>query len=146
MRALLLAFAVTCGLISGAQAQCYLPWDARIDLRPIWLTKACRYDFPQRDGFAGRPKIVVLKPGTILDRFGQPGGRLLAPDGGSYMGRSVPYDRLKMPYYRYEVRRPLRVAAGPAAAWFDQPGGGMQYMTQRRIGELVASGHLKQLW
>ena len=146
MRALLLAFFVTWGLTSGAQAQCYLPWDARPDLRPIWLSKACRYDFPKRDGFAGRPRMLVLRPGTVIDRFGHPGGSFLAPADASYMGRAIPYDRLKMPYYRYQVLKPLRVAAGPAAAWFDQPGGGIQYKTGRRVGELVASGHLKQLW
>lgn len=79
-------------------------------------------------------------------RFGQPGGSFLAPADASYMGRSIPYDRLKMPYYRYEVRKPLRVAAGRTAAWFDQPGGGIQYKTGRRVSELLASGHLKQLW
>ncbi len=150
MRALLLAFVMTCGLVSGAQAQCNspwdAPWDARPDLRPLWLTKACRYDFPKRDGFAGTPRTIVLKPGTVIDRFGHPGGSFLAPADASYMGRSIPYDRLKMPYYRYQVLKPLRVSAGRAAAWFDQPGGGIQYKTSRRVGELVASGHLKQLW
>ena len=150
MRTLLLSFAVMLGLLSGAQARCDrpwdAPWDARPDLRPTWLTKACRYDFPKRDGFAGPVRSLVLKPGAVIDRFGQPGGRFLAPADASYMGRSVPYDRLKMPYYRYQVVKPLRVAAGRAAAWFDQPGGGIQYRTGRRVGELVASGHLKQVW
>lgn len=150
MRALWLAFFVTFGMLSGAQAQCDrpwdVPWDARTDLRMMWLTKACRYDFPKRDGFAGTPRMIVLKPGTVIDRFGYPGGRFLAPADASYMGRAIPYDRLKMPYYRYQVARPLRVAAGKAAPWFDQPGGGIQYMTSRRISELVASGHLKQVW
>lgn len=150
MRALLLAISLTCGLIPGAWARCDrpwdAPWDARYDLRPDWLTEACRYDFPPNDGFAGRRRATVLKPGTIVDRFGRPTGKYLAPADSSYMGRSIPYDRLKMPYYRYEVVRPLRVATGRIGPWFDQPGGGIQYMTSRPIAELVASGHLKQVW
>ena len=122
-----------------AQAECYLPFDARPDLRMQWLQADCRYLFPQRDGFAGPARIVLLRPGTVVDRFGYPGGRFLAPADASYMGRAVPYDRLKMPYFRYEVVRPLRVAAGKAAPWFDQPGGGMQYKTGQPIK--VAGGH-----
>jgi hypothetical protein len=38
-----------------------------------------------------------------------------------------------MPYYRYEVLKPLRVAAGKTAPWFDQPGGGIQYKTGLRV-------------
>jgi hypothetical protein len=51
-----------------------------------------------------------------------------------------------MPYYRYEVLKPLRVAAGKTAPWFDQPGGGIQYKTGPRVQELVARGYLKQAW
>jgi molecular chaperone HtpG len=74
----------------------------------------------------GKPIGIVLRPATVIDRFGHPGGQFLAPADASYMGAGRPYDRLKMPYYRYEVLRPLRVKAGKAAPWFDQPGGGIQ--------------------
>ena len=147
MRLLLTAAWVLIAAMTGAaQAECYLPWDARPDLRMQWLQADCRYHFPPRDGFAGRPKIVLLKPGAIVDRFGQPGGRFLAPADASYMGRAVPYDRLKMPYYRYEVVRPLRVVSGKAAPWFDQPGDGMQYKTGQPIQVLVDKGYLKPVW
>jgi hypothetical protein len=79
MRALLASICILFGAVSGATAQCNLPWDARPDLRPIWLSKTCRYEFPKRDGFAATPRTVWLKPGTVIDRFGQPGGRFLAP-------------------------------------------------------------------
>ena len=49
-------------------------------------------------------------------------------------------------YFRYEVVRPLRVAAGKAAPWFDQPGGGMQYKTERPIQVLIDTGYLKPAW
>jgi hypothetical protein len=149
MKALLTALmilAATLGASAPSLAECYLPWNARPDLRMLWLQQDCRYSFPQRDGFAGRPKAIVLRAGTVIDRFGQPTGNFLAPADASYMGRAVPYDRLKMPYYRYEVVKPLRVQAGKAAPWFDQPGGGMQYKTSERVQVLVERGYLRQIW
>src|SRR5690242_831539 len=146
MRRLLAALVLVLASIGVAQAECYPPWNARQDLRAVWYTPDCRYQFPPRDGFAGAAHMVWLKPGTMLDRFGSPGGAFLAPADASYMGRAVPYDRLKMAYYRYEVLRPLRVAAGKAAPWFDQPGGGIQYKTGRKIAELVAAGYLRPAW
>ena len=147
MKRLLTAVFVLAALTGVARAQCaYLPFDARPDLRMQWLGTDCRYLFPPRDGFAGRPRMLWLKPGTLVDRFGAPTGRFLAPADASYMGRAVPYDRLKMPYFRYQVVRPLRVAAGPAAPWFDQPGRGMQYRTAQRIQVLLDTGYLKPAW
>jgi len=149
MKALLTTLIVLAATLAGSAssfAECYLPWNARPDLRMLWVQKDCRYWFPQRDGFAGRPKAIVLRAGTVIDRFGQPTGNFLAPADASYMGRAVPYDRLKMPYYRYKVVKPLRVQAGKAAPWFDQPGGGMQYKTRKRVQALVDSGHLRQVW
>jgi hypothetical protein len=149
MKALLTALtlaATTLAGIAASAAECYLPWNARSDLRMVWLQTDCRYSFPQRDGFAGRPRDIVLRPGTAIDRFGHPGGNFLAPADASYMGRAVPYDRLKMPYYRYQVVKSLRVKAGPAAPWFDQPGGGVQYRTAVPVQALIDSGHLRQVW
>src|SRR2546421_9014424 len=142
----LILIAATLAGIAGSAAECYLPCNARPDLRMQWLQADYRYGFPQRDGFAGRPKSIVLRPGLVIDRFGQPGGNFLAPADASYMGRAVPYDRLKMPYYRYEVVKPLRVQAGKAAARFDQAGGGIQYKTGERVQVLVERGYLKRVW
>ncbi len=142
----LLSIAATMAGIATSAAECYLPWNARPDLRMQWLQADCRYGFPQRDGFASRPRTIVLRSGTVIDRFGQPTGNFLAPADASYMGRAVPYDRLKMPYYRYEVVKPLRVQAGKAAPWFDQPGGGIQYKTGERVQVLLERGYLKQVW
>jgi hypothetical protein len=145
MLSALVLIGTTLAGITGAAAECYLPWNARPDLRMMWLQTDCRYWFPQRDGFAGTPRTLVLRPGTVVDRFGQPTGNFLAPADSSYMGRAVPYDRLKMPYYRYEVMKPLRVQAGKAAPWFDHPGGGMQYRTRERVQVLVERGYLQQV-
>jgi hypothetical protein len=138
---------LTAAMTGFAQAaDCYLPWNARPDLRVMWLQADCGYSFPPRDGFTRAPRTVRLMPGTVVDRFGHPGGRFLAPADSSYMGRSVPYDRFKMPYYRYAVVRPLRVAAGRSAPWFDQPGGGIQYKTDRPVQALLDQGYLRPAW
>jgi hypothetical protein len=148
LRALLAIFLTFTAAMTGIAraAECYLPWNGRPDLRAMWLQADCRYSFPPRDGFARAPKIARLKPGTVVDRFGYPSGLFLAPAGATYMGRSVPYDRLKMPYYRYTVVRPLRVSAGRSASWFDQPGGGIQYKTDRPIQALLDQGYLRHAW
>lgn len=50
-----------------------------------------------------------------------------------------------MSYRQYQVMQDLPVHSGSAAPWFDQPGGGTQYMTDRPIQDLLDSGHLKQV-
>src|SRR5436853_7875253 len=90
LRTSLLLAAITLAGITASAAECYLPWNARPDLRMRWLQADCRYAFPQRDGFAGRPRTVVLEAGTVIDRFGHPTGNFLAPADSSYMGRAVP--------------------------------------------------------
>jgi nicrotizing toxin Mtb-like protein len=149
MKVLLTALAVimaTLAAVAEGAAECYRPWNARHDLRDLWFQADCRYRFPPNDGFAGAPRTVRLKAGMVLDRYGHPGGRFLAPADASYMGRAVPYDRLRMDYYRYEVVRPLAVKSGRAAAWFDQPGGMLQYKTAQPVQVLIDKGYLRQVW
>src|SRR6185436_1618313 len=86
----LVAIATMMTGVTASAAECYLPWNARSDLRMQWLQADCRYWFPRRDGFAGKPRNLVLKAGTVIDRFGHPTGNFLAPADSSYMGRAVP--------------------------------------------------------
>ena len=51
----------------------------------------------------------------------------------------VPYN-----YPVYRVLQPLAVLAGPIAPWFQQPGGGVQYMTYNNILTLVNEGYLSR--
>jgi nicrotizing toxin Mtb-like protein len=125
-------------------AQCPPP-DARPNLGFAWLNVSCRYRFPPNDGFKGEPQDLLLAAGTVLDRYGQPGGTFVSPAGASYESRALPYDQAKMDYYRYEVVRPFTVKAGEAVPWFDQAGGGMQYKTDRPVRQLVIEGTLRQV-
>lgn len=121
------------------------PANARADLRGYWLDHNSQYLFPPDSGFARASRPMTLAPGKHIDRYGSPNGVYLAPAGTPYDARAVPYDRTKMEYRRYRVMKPLAVKAGPIAAWFDQRGGGIQYVTAKPVRVLVEEGYLRQV-
>jgi archaellum component FlaC len=96
-----------------------------------------------------------LAPGTMIDRFGYPGGAYLSPDGVPFAERALPPASALKPYYQYVVNDPTALPPGwhieesQAAPWFHQPGGGTQYRIIAPPGEdpsvdaLVDSGYLK---
>ncbi|OIN81859.1 TNT domain-containing protein [Mycobacterium malmoense] len=89
-----------------------------------------------------------LQPGTILGRFGYPGGAYLAPDGTRFAELSLPPGGALKPYYQYVVQDPTALPPGwhieqsKVAPWFHQPGGGQQY---RIIDEFGNSGSVEEL-
>lgn len=106
---------------------------------------------PKDDGFAYRvrddgTKVVdrvpyELRPGQIVDRFGNPRGQYLSPEGVPYARRGIPPSNLGLRpgevapthnYYVYQVTKPFTVDAGRIAPWFGQPGDGIQYMLQNK--------------
>ena len=78
------------------------------DLKPKW---------PENDGFVkGTEEIITLSPGTIVDRYGTPGGRFASPVGTPYDSRFlVPGTKETFPYCIYEVVEPLKVKASVVA-------------------------------
>jgi hypothetical protein len=114
-----------------------------------------RWIFPKYDGFAvmqheGKPTPitadVILPIGTLVDRFGHPGGAYLAPAGTPFKLRAIPMENLSrnlprpgdpvpvkpappLNYYLYNVTRELLVRAGPIAPHFGDPGNGLQFYT-----------------
>lgn len=132
-------------MISGTE--CKQPWNARPDLKIEWLNIECSFWFPPNEGFAGKPKTETIAKGKTIDRYGGPGGNFLAPAGTDYEQRALPYDKDPKitKYYRYEVVKPLPAATGPAARWFDQPGGGIQYKTSKSVQQLIDEGSLKEV-
>jgi nicrotizing toxin Mtb-like protein len=95
--------------------------------------------YPPSQGFAvgrnGRPQESVqpVQPGQDIDRFGGEHGTFLSPQGVPFARRALPPQSLDgtppqaCDYHDYAVIRRFRVEAGPAAAWFAQPGHGTQY-------------------
>ena len=75
----------------------------------------------------------TLRPGRDLDRYGSEYGAFLSPTGVPYTARAIPPSNLDgtpaagCNYHGYEVTKAFAVEAGPIAAWFAQPGGGLQF-------------------
>ncbi|MFI6362060.1 TNT domain-containing protein [Nocardia sp. NPDC050630] len=98
--------------------------------------------YPPDDGFQVIGGQAVrhpqeLPPGKRIDRFGYAGGRFLAPAGDQFSARALPPQNLNTPtgtpqsnYHLYCVLKPFKVEAGPIAGWFEQPGGGTQFLLQ----------------
>jgi hypothetical protein len=95
--------------------------------------------------------------GTVMDRFGHPGGAYLSPEGVPFAERALPPDSAFKPYYQYVVDDPSKLPPGwrieqsQAAPWFHQPGGGTQYRiiappgVEPTVEALRLSGYLKRM-
>jgi len=121
----------TSAIAAGSQT----PW-LRQTLDAKWLR------WPPNDGFASTPASEVLPVGTMIDRFGAETGRFFSPQGDSYAARALPYVCTSLAYRVYRVNKPLHVTAGKAAAWFDEPGGAMQYETDQPAAALRDDGSI----
>ncbi|MBO1416401.1 TNT domain-containing protein [Streptomyces sp. FH025] len=90
--------------------------------------------YPGNNGFAeSEGKIDMQKQQTVvnkyLDRFGGEGGGYLAPGGTPYAQRAIPTDSLNdaaTKYHCYQVTKSFPVQQGHIAAFFNQPGYGIQ--------------------
>jgi len=91
-------------------------------------------------GFKGAATPDTLPPGTVLDRFGGDGGKYFSPPGTPYDARALSPDSLGQPYRAFEVVRPLPVQSGQIAPAFGMPGGGTQFLTGQRLGDLLNPG------
>jgi hypothetical protein len=82
-----------------------------------------------------------LEAGTVIDRFGYPGGAWLSPEGTPFLERALPPDSATKPYFTYVVEDPTKLPPGwqieqsVVAPWFDQPGGGVQFRIIAPEGE-----------
>lgn len=98
------------------------------------------------DGFInGEYKIETLQKGKIIDRYGENDGRFFSPVGTDYESRALPPFMEVKPYKRYEIVVPFEVKSGTIAPWFDQPGGGTQYLTEYTVDELLKFGYIIEI-
>ena len=93
--------------------------------------------WPVNDGFAEYPETITLQPGTIIDRYGSDYGTFTSPLGVPYANRALAPGTEMKPYSVFEVVKPIEVQAGKIAPWFDQPGGGVQYMLPDLVDTLL---------
>ncbi|WP_395474920.1 glycohydrolase toxin TNT-related protein [Saccharopolyspora spinosa] len=90
-------------------------------------------------------RIVMLQPGTELDRFGEPNGNVTYTIRTPYTHRSLPPQWSNRSYFAYRVQRPLQALRGTAVPWFEQPGGGTAFVLPATISELLADGTLAEM-
>lgn len=88
-------------------------------------------------------RLLVVLPGTLLDRLGTPQGNVTYLAGTPFPMRSLPPELTRQPCTVYRVRRPVEVLVGEAMAWFGQPGGGTAFVLPRSVGELLGLGVLE---
>ena len=102
--------------------------------------------WPGNRGFITR-KPGMLKPGTIIDRYGPSAGRFAGKPGSTVSQRGMAAGSESMSYARYQVMKPLSAEIGPAAPVpaFGAEGGATQYLFGHSIDELIKQGYLKLL-
>jgi hypothetical protein len=107
-----------------------------------WLTGKTVY--PANNGFQGKTDALTLKPGDVVDRYGgiSPKSEFVSPEGVPIEQRSLPATTDLKLYNKFKVIKPFTVQPGIAAAWFGQPGGGIQYVTPHPINTLISKGYL----
>ncbi len=92
-------------------------------------------NYPPNNG--SKPGTIVpdykLEKGTVLQRFGFPGGGFLAPAGTPFAQLALPPANQVSPFDEYVVADPAALPLGwsieksEILGWFGQPGGGTQY-------------------
>ncbi|POU42826.1 DUF4237 domain-containing protein [Pantoea sp. PSNIH4] len=113
---------------------------------PLGLSNELVSYWPPNDGAFGKTKISVLEPGTIIDRYGYPGGTYTSPVGTPYSMRALPLGTNNKDYTVYEVLKPIpNVQESKIAPWFGEIGLGTQYKLDQSVQKYVDSGHLKEI-
>ena len=87
----------------------------------------------------------VLQPGARIDRYGSDYGSFTSPEGTPYEMRAVAPGTDQIPYSVFEVVEPINVKSGSIASWFDEPGGGIQYLLPDTVDELLDAGILRRI-
>lgn len=96
--------------------------------------------YPYYNGFLGNPVSETLQPGTLIDRYGPPGGSFASPVGTPLYARSLSPQAAGSPLLTYRVVQPLTVQSGIAAPALYQPGGGIQYLLPNSVQTLLDNG------
>ncbi len=91
------------------------------------------------------PTLIDLAAGTRVEHYGGPDGNLVYVAGTAFAATSLPPGWGNRDRMRLEVVRPMRVIAGTAVPWFDQPGGGGGFYLPMAIQGLLADGSLTEV-
>lgn len=93
---------------------------------------------------------VNLPEGYVMDRYGEPYGRYTPPAGTPFPERAIPPDSIGQPYFQYRVSKPFDEysgipRAGGIAPWFEQPGGGVQFLLPKPVEWLERHKYLTKV-
>ena len=127
--------------------QVYLAYKEVFDNPRYYNQETGEINWPPNNGAVeGSNEVVVLEVGTQIDRYGSEDGYFTAATDTPYEQRSCAPGSDQKPYHQYEVLKPIEgVEQGITAPWFDEPGGGVQYMMPSTLEELVNQGFLKRI-
>ncbi|WP_161546294.1 TNT domain-containing protein [Pectobacterium parmentieri] len=113
---------------------------------PLGLSNDLVSYWPPNNGAFGKTEIIRLEPGSLVDRYGYPGGRYLSPAGTPYSMRALPPGTDSKPYTIYEVIKPIsNVQESKIAPWFGEMGLGTQYLLPDSVQSYIDSGHLREV-
>ena len=90
--------------------------------------------WPPNRGALGEVRSITLPVGTLVDRYGYPGGTFVSPVGTPYPMRALPPGSNQKPYTIYRVLKPIdNVAASKIMPWFGEIGLGTQYELPKSV-------------
>ncbi|RFB15389.1 DUF4237 domain-containing protein [Bacillus sp. HNG] len=112
---------------------------------PKYYSSDGEINWPPNRGVLGKTETQILKPGTIIDRFGYEGGTFVSPYGVPYEMRALAPETFLKPYNVYVVTKPVNVQSGKIAPWFDEPGHGIQYEFDQSVKKLIEQGMLRRV-
>ena len=123
----------------------YLKYKDVFDNPKYYNQETGAINWPENNGFADIPMDEVLQPGARIDRYGSDYGSFTSPEGTPYEMRAVAPGTDQRPYSVFEVVEPINVKSGSIASWFDEPGGGIQYLLPDTVDELLDAGILRRI-
>ncbi|NBB10727.1 RHS repeat-associated core domain-containing protein [Pseudomonas sp. SLFW] len=133
------------GLQGGFNLYAYAP-NPITYIDPLGLSTALVPYWPPNRGALGPIDNITLQPGTIIDRYGYPGGTFTSPVGIPYTMRALPPGTNLKPYTVYEVMKPIpNVSSSKIAPWFGELGYGQQFELEKSVQSYLDSGHLREV-
>ncbi|EHO8426054.1 hemagglutinin repeat-containing protein, partial [Escherichia coli] len=103
--------------------------------------------WPPNRGAYGPVEKVTLPAGTVIDRYGYPGGSFVSPIGVPFEQRALPSSHeTTKPYFQYEILKPIDdVSQGKILPWFGQKGQGTQYELPKPVQWYLDKDYIKKV-
>ncbi len=123
----------------------YLEYKDTFDNPKYYNQDTGEINWPENNGFEGETEEITLEEGVRIDRYGSDYGYFACPYGISYEERACAPGTDERPYSVFIVEKSFEVQAGEIAPWFDEPGGGEQYMLPETVMTMMEEGYLSRV-